>query len=366
MKISRIAVHRVDLPLREGAYRWAGGLEVRVFDSTLVRIETDAGLVGVGEVCPLGPVYLPAFAEGARAGIAKIAPALVGEDPRQVERIGRRMDLVLKGHPYAKSALDVACWDLLGQAAGLPVCELLGGRLAEALPLYRAISQDRPEAMAGKVEHYRREGYRRFQLKVGGDVDEDVARIRAVTEKMGAGERLIADANCGWFTHEALRVARRVSDLDLYLEQPCRTYDECRTVRQGTDLPMILDEIVESVPDLLRARADGALDGVNLKISRLGGITRARKLRDLCASAGIAMTIEDSWGGDVATAAIAHLAQSTPPELLLSTTDFNSYVTVSTAEGAPQRREGRMQASTSPGLGVRLRGDVVGAPVFTT
>jgi L-alanine-DL-glutamate epimerase-like enolase superfamily enzyme len=366
MKITRIAVHRVDLPLREGAYRWAGGLEIRTFDSTIVRIETDAGLVGTGEVCPLGPVYLAAYAEGARTGIASIAPALIGEDPREVERINRKMDEVLKGHPYAKSALDIACWDLLGQSTGLPVCVLLGGRLGGPLPLYRAISQDAPDRMAARVSGYRAEGYRRFQLKVGGDVETDVARIRAVAAVMAPGERLIADANTGWYPHEALRVARRVEDLDVYIEQPCRTYDECLSVRGGTRLPMVLDEVIETLPDLLRARADRALDGVNLKISRLGGLTRARKLRDVCAATGIGMTIEDSWGGDVATAAIAHFAQSTPPECLLSTTDFNSYVTVSTAEGAPQRANGTMSASTAPGLGIRVRDEALGAAVWST
>jgi cis-L-3-hydroxyproline dehydratase len=364
MKITRIAAYGVELPLREGAYRWGGGLEIRVFDSTIVRVETDAGLSGVGEVCPLGPVYLPAYAEGARAGIARVAPALIGEDPRQLERINRKMDDALKGHPYAKSALDVACWDLLGQATGLPVCTLLGGRFGTSVPLYRAISQDAPERMAEQVAGYRSEGYRRFQLKVGGDVETDVARIRAVAARLAPGERLVADANTGWLAHEGIRVARRVADLDVYLEQPCRTYDECLAVRASTGLPMVLDEIVETVPDLVRARADGAMDAVNLKISRLGGLTRTRRMRDFCAATGLAMTLEDSWGGDVATAAIAHLAQSTPPELLFSTTDFNSYVTVSTAEGAPQRSGGTMAASEAPGLGLRLREEVLGAPLL--
>jgi L-alanine-DL-glutamate epimerase-like enolase superfamily enzyme len=129
---------------------------------------------------------------------------------------------------------------------------------------------------------------------------------------------------------------------------------------------MVLDEIIETLPDLVRAWTDGALDAVNLKIGRLGGLTRARRLRDFCAASGIATTIEDTWGGDVATAAIAHFAQSTPPEILFSTTDFNSYVTVSTAEGAPQRKDGAMSASAAPGLGLRLREEVLGAPVFRT
>src|SRR6185436_4680020 len=106
------------------------------------------------------------------------------------------------------------------------------------------------------------------------------------------------------------------------------------------------------------------MDVVNIKTSKFGGLTKARQARDLCASLGIAMTIEDSWGGDIATAAIAHLAHSTPPDLLFSTTDFNSYVTVSTAEGAPQRANGRLAASKDPGLGIRPRLDVLGRRVL--
>ena len=104
------------------------------------------------------------------------------------------------------------------------------------------------------------------------------------------------------------------------------------------------------------------MDVVNLKISKLGGLTKIRQARDLCVSLGIAMTLEDSWGGDIATAAIAHLAQSTPPELLFTTTDFNSYVTVSTAAGAPKRIQGRMAASQEPGLGIRPYPEVLGEP----
>jgi L-alanine-DL-glutamate epimerase-like enolase superfamily enzyme len=116
---------------------------------------------------------------------------------------------------------------------------------------------------------------------------------------------------------------------------------------------------------LLRGRADQAMDVVNIKISKFGGLTRARQARDLCVSLGLAMTLEDSWGGDITTAVIAHLAHSTPPEFLFSTTDFNSYVTVSTAEGAPQRVDGRMAASVAPGLGITPRMEVLGKPVLS-
>ncbi|NIN70819.1 MAG: mandelate racemase [Gemmatimonadetes bacterium] len=362
MKITRIAAYQVDLPLHEGSYKWSGGKSVEVFDSTVVRVETDEGVVGHGEVCPLGPFYLPAYAKGARTGIAELAPHILGENPTQLERLNRLMDAALLGHPYVKSAIDMACWDILGQVAGLPVCTLLGGRYGDDFVLYRAISQESPDEMAAKVAGYRSEGYRRFQLKVGSDPDSDIARIRAVRSVLEPGDVLVADANTGWLKHEAARVVRGVRDVDVYIEQPCATYEECLSIRRRTDHPFVLDENIDGIPILLRGHADQAMDVVNIKISKFGGLTRARQARDLCVSLGIAMTIEDSWGGDIITAAIAHLAHSTPPEFLFTATDFNSYVTVSIAEGAPQRQQGRMSASGAAGLGVSPRMDVLGEP----
>jgi L-alanine-DL-glutamate epimerase-like enolase superfamily enzyme len=361
--ITRIRAYRVALPLHEGSYKWSGGKSVTVFDSTVVEVETDKGVTGWGEVCPLGPFYLPAYGTGARTGIAELGPHLIGMDPRELAALNLRMDQALKGHPYVKSAIDMACWDILGKAAGLPVCTLLGGRFGEAVDLYRAISQESSAKMAASVARYRAEGYRKFQLKVGGDPDEDVARIRAVRAKLKPEDVLVADANTGWLMHQAARVVRAVADVDVYIEQPCLSFEECLAVRRRTDHPFVLDETIDGIDVLLRAHAAGAMDVINLKISKVGGLTRARQIRDLCVSLGIAMTIEDSWGGDITTAAIAHLAHSTPEALRFSATDFNSYVTVSTAEGAPRRRNGRMAASTEPGLGVRPRLKVLGRPL---
>lgn len=365
MRITGISAYQVDLPLHEGSYNWSGGKSVSVFDSTIVGVSTDAGVTGWGEVCPLGPFYLPAYAGGVRAGLTELAPHLIGEDPTQLLRLNRRMDAALKGHPYVKSPVDMACWDILGKVTGQSVATLLGGRYGEDFVLYRAISQESPEAMAAKVTGYRSEGYRRFQLKVGGNPDEDIARIHAVSDVLTPGDILIADANTGWLRHEAARVCRAVRDVDVYIEQPCLTYEECLSVRRHhTDHPFVLDESMDSLEMLLRGHADLAMDVVNLKISKLGGLTKTKQARDLCVSLGIAMTLEDSWGGDMTTAAIAHLAHSTPTELLFTATDFNSYVTVSTAEGAPQRQQGRMSAATAPGLGIEPRMEVLGEPVL--
>ncbi len=364
MRIQRISAYQIDLPLAEGPYNWSGGNTVSVFDTTIVQVDTDTGLTGYGEVCPLGPAYLPAYAEGARTGIAEIGPALLGLDPTQLGVLNAEMDAALKGHPYVKSPIDIACWDILGQVAGMPLCALLGGRYGDDFVLYRAISQEPPHRMADLVATHRAEGYTRFQLKVGSDPAEDIERIFAAAAVLGPGDRLIADANTGWLMHDAMRVVRAVRDVEVYIEQPCLSYKECLSVRTHTDHPFVLDESIDSVHALLRARDDNAMDVINLKISKLGGLTKARQVRDLCVSLGIAMTVEDTWGGDFTTAAIAHLAHSTPPRFLFTSTDFNSYVSVSTAQNPPLRERGRLAAPHGPGLGLRPRLEVLGEPVL--
>src|SRR5579884_895715 len=162
MRITQIAAYRVELPLHEGSYKWSGGNSVEAFDSTVVAIHTDSGLTGWGEICPLGPAYLPAYAAGARAGIAELAPHLIGLDPTQLQVVNRRMDQALRGHSYVKSALDMACWDVLGKAANQSAATLLGGTYGADFPLYRAISQDTPQVMAEHVGLYRSQGYTKF------------------------------------------------------------------------------------------------------------------------------------------------------------------------------------------------------------
>jgi len=365
LRITKVEAFQVDLPLQEGSYRWSGGNSVEVFDSTVVAIHTDAGVTGYGESCPLGPAYLPAYAEGARTGIKELSRHLIGLDPTALLVVNDRMDAALRGHPYVKSALDVACWDILGKVTGQPVVTLLGGRYGDSFALYRAISQETPEEMARKVALYQSEGYTKFQLKVGSDPDTDIKRIHEVASHLQEGDVLVADANTGWTQHQAIRVAHAIRDVDVYIEQPCASYQECLAVRRHTNRPFILDEIVDSLGMVVQGIRDQAMDVINLKISKVGGLTKARQIRDVCVSLGIALTIEDTWGGDIATAAIAHLAHSTLPAYLFSATDFNSYVTVSIAEGAPQRKNGRLSAPIVPGLGIKPRWDVLGEPVFS-
>jgi L-alanine-DL-glutamate epimerase-like enolase superfamily enzyme len=219
--------------------------------------------------------------------------------------------------------------------------------------------------MAEDVSRYRSEGYTRFQLKVGGLPDDDIARVNAVLRVLKEGDILVADANTGWTQHQAIRVVHALEGADVYIEAPCQSYEECLAVRRRTPLPFVLDEHITGVAPFLRALADGAMDVVNIKISRVGGLTRAVQLRNLCESVGIVMTIEDSWGGDITTATIAQLAGSTRPEFLFTSTDFNSYVDLSISPDAPRRSHGRLAVPGRPGLGIEVDEGKLGKPVVS-
>ena len=362
MKITKISIYQVDLPMKEGAYSWSVH-SFASFDSSVVIIETDSGLIGVGETCPLGPAYLPAFAEGARAAIATIAGGLIGENPLEVEKIYDRMDLLLKGHPYAKSAIDMACWDLLGKATGQPLYMLLGGMRQDKVKLFKVVSRQAPADMAVKVREYQDQGFKQFQMKVGAGVDDDIERIFAVTGELRTGNVVGADANTGWRQHEAMRVIRAIREVDIYLEQPCLSYEECLAVRRNCQHPFILDECIDSVNTLFRGYRDSAMDLINLKLNRVGGITKARQFRDLCLGMGLVMTVEDAWGSEIASSAIAHFAHSLPSDFHFQSSAFHEYTQVEVAAGGPVLEDGYMTSTARPGLGVEPNLDVLGTPV---
>lgn len=366
MKIARVEVYGYDLHYVHGTYVMSGGREAAALASTAVRLVTDEGAEGWGEVCPLGTTYLPAFADGARAAIRAMAPALLGLDPRQVGAVGDRLDQALRGHGYAKSPIDVACWDLLGQATGCPLATLLGGRRQDAYPLYIAVPLGTPADMAAYAAARRAEGVHRFQLKVGGRPAEDRARVERVLEATDDDDIVIADANGGWALQDAIVAVRLLEPLPrVYLEQPCATLEECLAVRRHTTLPMVLDEVITDVPSLLRAAAAGGLEAFNLKISKVGGLTKARVLRDLAEALGLRVTIEDTWGGDLVTAAVSHLAASTSARALFTVSFMNDWVREHVCGYAPRSRGGVGAAPTAPGLGVGVDRALLGAPLFT-
>ena len=366
MQIVRIDIFGHDLHYAHGDYVMSQGRTITSLASTLVRITTDDGQEGWGEACPLGGTYLEAFAGGVRAALAELAPALLDRDPRELDVIGAVMNRTLRGQLAAKSALDVACWDLLGADTGLPLCTLLGGRRSADIPLYVAIPLGPAQHMAAFAAARVAEGIGGLQLKLGGDPHEDVLRVRAVREASGDGVFIVADANGGWRRHDALTAVRLLEDIeDVILEQPCPTLAECLQVRRLTTLPMSLDEVIVDAGTLAQACAAEAMEAINLKVGRVGGLTAARAMRDLAAALGVRATIEDSWGGDVVTAAVSHLAASTSPEALVHASLMNDWVTDHVAGHQPRSVNGRGVAPDGPGLGITVDAGALGEPLMT-
>jgi L-alanine-DL-glutamate epimerase-like enolase superfamily enzyme len=366
MKIAKIDVFNFDLTYIHGTYTMSGGRDITSLPSTMVRVTSDSGHEGWGEVCPLGSAYLPQHASGARAALELLAPALIGLDPTNISGVYDAMDAVLMGHSYAKSPIDVACWDLTGKVWGASVAEMLGGVRQERFPLYFAVPLGSPEEMVSYVLARREEGIHRFQLKIGGDPTLDGIRAKHIIDATGPEDLIVGDANCGWRVNDAIIAARAMENLPrFYFEQPCPTMEECIEVRKHTALPMVYDEVVNDPATLIRAVREGGAGAFNLKVSKVGGLTKAKLMRDLGQELGLQMTIEDTWGGDVVSAASAHLAASTKERALLSVSFMNDWTNEHVAGYQPRSKGGFGAAPSAPGLGIEIDAKALGQPLYS-
>jgi len=345
------------------AYYMAKGKTCDTVETVVIALDTDAGLTGWGEVCPI-PHYLPAYARGVAPALQELAPVILGGDPVGAEALMAKADAFLPGHVYAKSALDIALWDITGQAAGLPVHALIGGRRQDTLPLYHSITCVEPEEMARIARDAQAQGITQFQAKLGasGDWQTDVERLAKVREAVGPGPLVYGDWNCGATTLDAIRVGRGAAHLDVMLEQPCATLEDCARVQAATGLPMKLDELAHDTASLLAAHQLGIMDAVALKLSKFGGLSATRRARDLCLHLGAKMCIECTWGSDIVTAAALHLGAATPPGRVLNVCDLSGYVSPRLASDAPSRSAGRIAPPNGLGLGITIDEGRLGIP----
>jgi len=364
MRITGIDVFGYELTYAHGRYVMSGGRAASTQTSTVVRLQTDSGLEGWAETCPLGATYLPSFSGGVREALLLLGEAVLGLDPRDLLRIHERMNAALLGNQAAKSAIDIACWDLLGLALQVPITTLLGGRTSDEFLLYEAVPLGPPAAMAEFARSRAAAGIRHFQLKVGNDPHEDFERVTAVIEAAGPGALIVADANGGWGLQEAIIACRLMADLPILLEQPCRSTSDCSLLRPLTPLPFILDESVVEPEDVYEAKHRAGASAINIKLSRVGGMTGMRLMRDLALALNLSVSVEDTWGGDLTTAAVSHLAASTSSRALLTTPFFNDWTNEHIAGFQPRSAGGRGSAPTEPGLGVAPELGALGRPLY--
>ena len=261
MRISRISVWQMELPLHTPYFLSGGRLRFDSLDSTIIRIDTDEGLSGWGEACPWGHTYLPAHGPGVRAGLGVLAPSMIGLDPRGLDHLNAVMDAALPGHPYVKSAIDIACWDIFGQAAGMPLWQCLGGHEATTVAVNSSISTGTPDEMIELIRTASAAGYRTHSAKIGGtDIAADIARIDAIAAALPDGESVTFDINRAWQPATAIQVLNSVASRD-WIEQPCETLDQCAHVAERVPQPIMLDESMHGFQDHLeawrRARRNG-------------------------------------------------------------------------------------------------------------
>lgn len=364
MKIIRLTVYHVDLPLSQPYWLSGGRLRFDSLDATFVKVETDAGLTGWGEGTPWGHTYVPAHGPGIRAGLETMAPAILGQDPRCLDAVERAMDLCLPGHLYAKAPVDLACWDIAGQASGLPIAAMLGARDEEGTWIASSVSSGAPDYMLGIVKAYREHGYKVHSVKVGGDVEADIARIRFLEENRLPDERILYDVNRAWTRREAALVMNACAALGITVEQPCETLDDIAAVRAVTTTPISVDESLVTLQDAARIARDGLAEVFGIKLNRVGGLTRARRMRDLALSHGIQMYVMATGGSVLADTEAAHLAQSIPAPFRLGTWACQDMLTVDVAPGRGVRNEGgKLTVSDAPGLGFAPDEDRLGSPV---
>ena len=363
MKIAEIHIYHHELPVKNGPFVMAKAL-VESLSTTIVKIVSDSGLVGWGETCPVGPTYAPSHAAGARAALNEIAPGLLGESALAPLAVRRVMDGQLNGHRYAKAAIDIAVYDLLGKHTGMRVAELLGGVATDSVPSYYSSGVDTPEEIARIAAEKMAEGFPRMQVKVGGrPVELDSEVMRRVWETVGRGMRLAVDANRGWTTRDAILVSQQCRDIPFVIEQPCNTIEEIAAVRQQLNHPVYADESSEDINTVLRLIGERLVDGFGMKVTRIGGLLAMATFRDICEARSLPHTCDDAWGGDIIAAACTHVGATVKPNLMEGVWLAQPFIDGHyDPENGIRVVDGHIPLPQGPGLGIRPDESQFGQP----
>ncbi|QUW22037.1 dipeptide epimerase [Sporosarcina sp. Marseille-Q4063] len=312
MKISQIEIYAIHLPLDEPFV-----ISYATYDympSIIVKLTTDSGLVGYGE--GVADEHVTGESWESTFAILKntIASKLIGENPKNMERIHDIMDRAIYGVPTAKAAIDIACYDVVGKALGVPVYDLIGGRFHKEFPLTHVLSIDSPENMADEAEERVAAGYRSMKMKVGTNVADDVPRIIAVRERVGEDIAIRVDVNQGWKNSaNTLQGLQKLESSGLdWLEQPVLAddIDGMVEVKAKSSTPTMIDEGLRGVNEMREIIAKRAANKVNIKLMKCGGIYPATKLAHMAEMAGIECQIGSMVESSIGSAAGFHVAFS--------------------------------------------------------
>ncbi|WP_153731044.1 mandelate racemase/muconate lactonizing enzyme family protein [Sporosarcina obsidiansis] len=353
MKITEIEVYAIRLPLNEPFV-----ISYASYDdmpSIIVKLTTDTGHVGFGEAVADDHVTGESWESTFTVIRHTLAPQLIGSNPSCFERIHEVMDQAIYGVPSAKAAIDIACFDVVGKAMGIPAYDLLGGRYHEKFPITHVLSIASPENMAQEAAERVAVGYGSLKMKVGTNIAEDVQRIRAVRERVGPNIAIRVDVNQGWNNSaNTLQAIRQLESSGLdWLEQPVKAddMDAMVEIKSKTSTPLMIDEGLRGVREMREIIAKRAADKVNIKLMKCGGMYPAMKLAHMAEMAGIECQIGSMVESSIGSAAGFHVAFS---KKIITSVELTGPLKFSKDIGNLQYDVPFIQLNEKPGLGIEV------------
>jgi muconate cycloisomerase len=360
MRITQLETIAVRVPLMP-QFVIRGALGVHATSPyLLLKVHTDAGVTGLGEVSATGIWSGEDYCTAEHVIRSYLEPAIVGEDPREIERLNLRLCRAVAGNPFTKAGVEIALWDILGKVAGLSLSRLLGGPIRASVPIKMSISGAEPLVAAQIAEWTLRQGIHALKVKVGFDPASDLKRVEAVRSTVGPAFRMGIDANGGWSVREAIDTIRNMHDqCDIYFaEQPVASLDASgmAEVRRSVPVPVVADESCYTPQDAIALARNAAADVLSVYVGK-GGIASARKIAAIAEGAGLTCTVGSNLELGVASAAMIHLAAATPaigaeefPCDILGPLAYESDLLKSPIRYV----DGAVQIPEGPGLGVDL------------
>jgi len=313
MKITALEAIPVNVPLKAGLTTKTAHGEHHHSPYVIVRVHTDSQHVGLGEAT-LSPRWSGETSPGAIAVIeGLLAPLLCGEDPTEINRLRRKIDGTIRLNPFTKAAIEMALWDLAGKALGVPVYQLLGGKLRDRLPIKLVVGAFEVPRAVELAQRFLEWGARCLKVKVGLDPEQDLQRVRAVRELAGPNIPIGIDANCGWSAPQARRMLNQLADCRLlFAEQPLPVGDpvELAALRRATDVPIMADESVFTREDAWHLTTHRAVDLLSVYPGKQGGLLATREIAHVAQAAGIACSMGSNLELGIGTAAMLHLGSA--------------------------------------------------------
>lgn len=357
MKITKVTAIPVSIP--SARFLTALGRHAS-FEYGVVTVETDAGITGVGDITMLWDGLGLIQCEYVNAWFS---PMLVGEEPTAINRCLAKMATLVEGAHPARAGIEMALWDIAGKAANLPVYELLGGRTRESIPLSRSIVMGTPEEQVERAMGFVEAGYRCVKVKVGLDIEADVAGVRAIRNAVGPSITIRTDANMGWKTaKQAIRSIKRLEEFGIHsVEQPLPPGNirDLRLVRESVDTPIMVDESLWGPDTALALLREDAVDIFNVYVHESGGLTNMRTIFAMAALQNVQCVIGAMPELGPGTAAHVHFGVS-----VANLGDFNdacgsTYMLADVIQEEWKVENGEIRPLPGPGLGVTLDEDKI-------